>query len=681
MADSIHTTASTPSSPAAPAIVVEGRDGTEIPQKRKGRQRLLRGLQRISSSPSLTRLGRSRSSSSPYSSSGAFSCVSLATSPSPFAHPSSSSSYFTHTPTGEYSTAPTSVASTPCPESPGYDDDIEAALPARKIDHPVPLIATISLPAEIKKKTKAFNLWTSMPFELKMIVLSFLSPKELVRASRVSRNFHDLCFDGQLWACFDASNFYREIPAQSLAKILEMAGPFVRDLNLRGCVQIAHYKQAESMVKACHNLVNANLEGCRDFERNTLHSLLKSNKQLVNLNLTGLQGVNNVTCKIISRECPQLELLSVSGCRHMDARGAKFVVEGCKKLKDLRAGGIRGFDNHDVAEAIFQTNNLQRLVLAGCTDMTDSALQLMIQGPNPEFDLLTGRPLTTPRKLRHLDITRCSRLSNAGVKSLGYMVPELEGLQLNGLTRLTDEALEPILESTPLLTHLEVEDLGELTDSLFSIHVAKAPCASRLEHLSISSCENVGDVGMLPVVRNCTSLKSIFMDNTRISDLTLAEAAAMVRERSIGRPRRSQIPVVTLNMVIYDTANVTWTGIREVLSRNAELIKPNPDGKSVADGIPCLPAEIIRMKCFHTWQMTVDEHTKRVLRGDIGSACRFERLWADYMQASEEAGADGAGLRRRRRRAREAQQMLADEDLGASPAARRRAVTTACLVM
>ena len=680
MADSIRTIPGTPLSPAVPVIVVDGEsDGTETPQKRKGSQRLLRRLQRISSSPTLTRIGRPRSSSSPYGSPGAFSCVSLATSPSPFAHTNSSTSYFSHTPTGDYSTAPSSVATTPCLESPGQDD-IECDLAARKIDQPVVTVTTSSLPSEVKKKSKVFNLWTSMPLELKIHVLSLLSPKELVRTSRVSKKFHELCFDGQLWTSFDASHFYKDIPAESLARILETAGPFVKDLNLRGCVQVEHYKQADGFVRACRNLVNATLEGCRNFERTTLHTLLKSNKQLVNLNLTGLPAVNNATCKIISRGCQQLEVFNVSGCKQMDAQGIKFVVEGCHQLRDLRAASIRGLHNRDVAEAIFKTNNLHRLVLAGCTDLTDDAFQLMIHGPNPEFDIVTGRPLTTPRKLRHLDLTRCSRLSDTSIKSLAYMVPELEGLHLSGLTRLTDEALEPILASTPFLTHLELEDLAELTNSLFSTHLAKAPCAPHLEHLSISSCENVGDAGMLPVLRVCTNLKSIFMDNTRISDLTLAEAAAMVRKRSLQRPRQSQLPVVALSMVIYDTHNVTWTGIREVLSRNAEMIKPSPT-KSVADGVFSFPAEIISMKCFHTWQMTVDEHTKRVLRGDIGSACRFEKLWAEYMQAAQEAGIDGANLRRRRRRAREAQQLLAGEDPAAAPSGRRRSLTTACVVM
>jgi len=382
----------------------------------------------------------------------------------------------------------------------------------------------------------------------------------------------------------------------------------------------------------------------------------------------------------------------------MDARGIMSIVEGCVKLKDLRAGEIRGFDNHEVAEAIFKTNNLERLVLAGCEDVTDTALQIMIHGSDPEIDILTERPIVPPRKFRHLDLSRCNRLTTQGVKALGHFVPDLEGLQLTGITSLTDAALEPILATTPRLTHLELEDLAELTNSILSEHLAKSPCGPNLEHLSISHCENLGDPGMLPVVRNCTSLRSVDMDNTRVSDLVLAEAAGMVRDRAGRRTAAAaaaadddhQIglrPLVGLSLVVYDCNNITWTGIREVLSRNAE-IKPAaaaPTDPGTAAGKPAVyPTEIIGLKCFYGWQMTVDEHTKRVLRGDLAAASRLERKWADYMQANEEAGAGGAGVRRRRRRAREAQLVHAEEEEGGAGSVvtgRRRARTTACVVM
>jgi len=594
-------------------------------------------------------------------------------------------------------------------------------LAARKVETLVPASTTVALPADLKKKT--FSMWASMPYEIKIHVLSFLLPRELVQASRVSHEFHALCFDGQLWSILDASEFYRDIPAESLAKIVVAAGPFVRDLNLRGCVQVEHYKRAEVIVKACTNLVNATLEGCQNIQRSTLHSLLIGNEQLTHLNLTGLAAVTNVTCKTIARVCPQLEMLNISWCKEMNARGVKTIVEGCHKLKDLRAGQVKGFGDRSTAEAIFETNNLERLVLSGCTELGDAALQIMMQGTDPEIDILTTRPIVPPRKLHHLDLSGCTRLSSRGVKSLGYVLPDLQGLQLTGISGLTDAALEPILASTPRLTHLDVEDITGLTNAFLSQHLAKAPCAPTLEHLSVSNCENIGDSGMLPVIRNCRRLKTVLMDNTRISDLVLAEAASMVRERCAERFKdggavatsgkgTTHNPVIGLTLDVYDCPNVTWTGIREVLNRNAEItttktrvVDPaatatveTSDPQSTSSCSQQLSAtsptagtratcqrEIIALKCYYGWQMTVGEHTKRVLRGDLASANRLERKWADFMQATEEAGIEGAHGRRRRRRAREAQQAHADEEEGGAsspaPGGRRRARTAACVVM
>lgn len=81
----------------------------------------------------------------------------------------------------------------------------------------------------------------------------------------------------------------------------------------------------------------------------------------------------------------------------------------------------------------------------------------------------------------------------------------------------------------------------------------------------------------------------------------------------------------------------------------------------------------------------MDEHTKRVLRGDLPSAGRLERKWGEYMMATEEAGAGGVGLRRRRRRAREAARQHADEEEGGLGTdgiiGRRRARSNGCEIM
>ena len=706
---------------SASGIPIERSEAIPIepPAKLKGKARLKHSLQRISSTPSLAQFGRRRATSNPYGGSrGALSCVSLASAGSPANY---GNSYSSNSSGGGYSTAPTSVPSTPGLETP-FVNGSYGRLAVRKVEHgmngsstpgtstptsavpldmrPIsrgalsPLSASTAMPEiledyfslpipapkPIRVRRANFDFWGEMPHEIKLAIFTHLEPKQLVRASIVSKDFHKMCFDGQLWTCFDASEFYKDIPAESLAKIIMAAGPFVKDLNLRGCIQVEHYKRADLIVKACRNLKNATFEGCRNFQRSTLHSLLKTNERLANLNLTGLVAVTNGTCRIIAQSCPSLEMFNVSWCTHMDARGIKAVILGCPNLRDLRAGEVKGFNDIGLAQDIFETNRLERLVLSGCADITDEALTTMIAGQEPETDILTELPLVPVRKLRHLDLSRCNHLTSVGVKVLAGLVPDLEGLQLSGCTALTDTAISSLLGTTPRLTHLDLEELAELTNTVLSEDLAKAPCAPILEHLSISYCENLGDTGMLPVIRACTSLKSVDMDNTRISDLVLAEAAAMVRSRSSRTTCMRSRPIVGLRMVVFDCQNVTWTGIREVLSRNSEVKKPTGDQTAVT-----YPTEIIALKCFYGWQQTVSQHTVRVLKGDLPAASRLERKWGEYMMATEEAGAGGAGARRRRRRAREAAMLHADEEEGGMGMGgigrRRRARSNGCAVM
>ncbi|KAI0448036.1 F-box domain-containing protein [Xylaria telfairii] len=667
-------------SPSAPTPTSEHALPSENASKDSLRQRLLCGIHGVSSSPSLPLVGRSRSSSAPYSARPNLSCASLA--PTASFAPTSSGSL---TP-GYFSSGHGSPASTPCLEILSIDG-AEVLLAPRKttnISATALTPTTACLPADVTvsrlrprtSRKSLYDFWSSMPTEVRILIFSHLRPKELVRASRVSKEFHKFCFDGQLWTCFDASEFYSQIPAESLANIITLAGPFIKSLNLRGCLQIEHHQRAEVLVTACKNLVNASLEGCRNFQRSTLHDLIRSNNKLANLNLTSMSAVTNSTCKIISQHCLHLETLNVSWCKYMDAKGIKMLVLGCPKLKDLRASEIRGFDTFEVAKAIFKTNNLERLVLSGCNDLTDDVLKTMIHGVRPEIDILTDRPIVPPRKLRHLDLSRCSQLTDRGIKVLGHLVPDLEGLQLNGCIELTNTALVPIITSTPRLTHLELEDLSELTNDFFSKHLAQAPCAAKLQHLSVSYCENIGNAGLLPVFKNCVSLQSVDMDNTRIGDLVLAEAAAMVLSRATRTSVRGQRPRLGLKLVVYDCNAVNWTGIREILSWNAEVRH--------ASGEVTYPTEVIGLKCFYGWQQTVEQHMQRVLKGDFVAAARLERKWVDYMQAVEEAGARGAGHRRRRRRAREAQLLHAsEEEEGVGGFGRRRARTLAasCAIM
>ncbi|KAK5109161.1 hypothetical protein LTR62_007246 [Meristemomyces frigidus] len=690
----------------------------EVPvQRLKGRHKLLAGLHRMTSSQSVNRVSTGRSRGYSGNSKASVSCMSLHSTQS--LNTPSLGATLTNELSFGYSTTPTSTATTPGVQIPIFDErarlrylssldgKTSAGVPADMRSQAARPVLTSELVAvdedyfsrpvsqQIKRRPD-FNFWRDLPSELRMEVLAYLQPREIVRSSTVSKSWHKMCFDGQLWALVDTAEFYQDIPADGLVKIITSAGPFVRDLNLRGCVQLRETWHAKGLSDACRNLENFSLEGCR-IDRTSIHNFLYSNQRLVHINLSGLAGATNSAMKIIAANCPRLEHLNISWCNNIDTRGIRRVVEACPNLKDLRAGEVRGWDDLELMQMLFEQNSLKRLIVMNCDTITDESLAVLLEGQDSEVDCISGRAVVPPRKLKHLDLTRCRGVSDVGLKSLVGNVPELEGLQLSKIRGVFDATLTDLLPTIPKLTHLDVEELEELTNAVLQC-LANVPCAPNLRHLSISYCENMGDSGMLPLLKRATNLRSLEMDNTRISDLVLAEAASMVRQRTQravfqDKDKVDHKPAIGLRLVAYDCQNVTWTGVREVLSRNAEVsvtthtteLPPldrlaTTDSKlsTIQDHLPArapssprihiarsssFPSEIIQLKCLYTYQPTVEEHTKRVLRGDFAAARRLERKWAEFMIAQEEAGAVGAGSRRRRRRARAAQMMHADEQV------------------
>ncbi len=631
----------------------------EQPPNLKGcTRRLIQGLQRISSSPSLAKMGRISSSGYKSGGRGSMSCVSFSV-PSTARGRSYGNSYSRQSTPG-LSTAETFDPITPATVSPFPDSK------RVRIASEVAGDSFSSKPlARVKQSQKRenFDFWGELPHEIQIRIFQFLKPKEIVRCATVSKAWHKICFDGQLWINVNTEEYYGVIPSVSLVKLITAAGPFIRDLNLRGCEQMRERwgSDGEKISDACRNLQSFSLEGCR-IDQISVQWFLTRNPRLVHVNLSGLSIVHNPAMGTIAQFCPQLEHLNVSWCKGIDTTGLQRIILACPKLKDLRTGEIRGFNNKEFLQDLFLRNTLERLVVSHCDDLDDESLQILIHGQEPDIEPVTNLAIVPPRKFRHLDFTQCTALTDKGIQALAHHVPHLSGLQLSKCEGLTDDALTGLLGSTRFLTHLDLEELEGLSNTTL-INLSKSFCARNLEHLNISYCESLGDSGLLPLLKSCSRLRSLVCDNTRISDLTLMEAAIQLRKRDRKTP--SPLPVIGFHLIVFDCQNVTWAGVREVLSQNSE------PGRS----------EIIELKCFYGYQDTVKEHTKRVLRGDAAAAQRLEKKWMEYMRMTEEAGAGGGGARRRRRRLREAAMVHADEEVGGPRTGRRRARSGGCVVM
>ncbi|KAF3921071.1 hypothetical protein AA313_de0205177 [Arthrobotrys entomopaga] len=602
--------------------------------KRRARRRLLNRMSRASSSPQLAELGPDAQ----YTTRNSVSCITLAT-----------GSRFSN---GEKHGARIAEK----------DAVIKNALASN----------TSAVPKNVHQyqyKNIPRNFLEILPGEICLQILSYLDPKELIRCSMVNKTLGRLCFDGQLWSVLDTGTFYKKIPAHQLTKLISLSGSFIRYLNLRGCVQLQN--EFHAITATCNNLISASLEGC-SLSRPTVHRLITNNHNLIQLNISGLEAVSNLTCKHIAESCKLLTTLDISFCSNMDARGIRKIVESCTQLRDLRADECQGINDDMTLEALFKANSLEKLGLGGCDSLTDESVRILMEGIEADIDPLTDRTTAPPRKLKHLNFSKCRGLTDLALKHLTHSVPHLEGLELAHVGELTDDGLIELLPTVPKLGHLDLEECTNLTNDVL-LELVKTPCAKSLRHLQLSFCENISDEGMIPVINSCTALRNLELDNTRITDSFLSEAATAVRKRPSGT--KSKKPKVGLRMVCFDCVNVNWTGIHSVMTANSTHASETKNSKSNMNNSTPACREVIHLKCYYGWQPTADHHLKLVLRNDFASAKWLEERWADHMTSNEDTTQSS---RRRRRRAREAAALL---DLDDHHDGRRRRRTGGCSIM
>ena len=319
----------------------------------------------MSSSPSLAKLGRTLSSEKVYkpNTKASISCTSLNSPPSTcsLSPPNSYTSQFSN----GFSTAPTTPGS-PSSQSSYFESNSRLRLldpnELTSVSMPIDIRSskplTNTLPEISEKplpKRENFNFWGDLPSEIRVYIFSFLSPKEIIRLSAVSKQWHEMCFDGQLWTSLDCQSYYQQITSEALIKIMLRAGAFVKNLNLRGCVQLRDQWLSlgtRMTNQECRNLENFSIEGCK-IERSSIHFFLLRNPKLLHINMPSMQNINNATMKIIACHCPQLELLNIDWCSQIDTRGLKKVVQSCPNLRDLRASEVRGLDDNDFMLELF----------------------------------------------------------------------------------------------------------------------------------------------------------------------------------------------------------------------------------------------------------------------------------------------------------------------------------------
>ncbi|WVR09248.1 hypothetical protein IAU60_006313 [Kwoniella sp. DSM 27419] len=388
--------------------------------------------------------------------------------------------------------------------------------------------------------------------------------KELIRLSRVSKQWQLLCFDGQLWPLVQLNPLAHVLHPRTFERIVSSALPFIQELSLRGMdtlvrptilsalwsqdqdCQDHHEESLYTDNLDCQaklpNLHTLDLRGCKSLLSRDIMLLLAHCPGLRVLNMQGVQGVNSEVVRTLARSSTSLESLNLSRCWDLTLGDIIVFVRSIDddkagKIRHLRIAGVKSFGHHAsellplIARRLV---SLETLDMAGCTHLYDVDFQRYVEG----LEGLPWEPRTQGfSNIRHLALSGCSSLTQDVLKHLTGRLPSLTTLELANLPDLfggatnSDMSLVNLLKTTPGIQRIDLEGTGihgGVTDRVLdTLSLGRDEDGRRvgkeLRELRIGFAKDVTPQAMIRLMRKCGRLQVLELDNTSADRSVLKE--------------------------------------------------------------------------------------------------------------------------------------------------------------
>lgn len=348
--------------------------------------------------------------------------------------------------------------------------------------------------------------------------------RELVRLSRVSKEWRSLCFDGTLWQSPDFTALANVLPAETMRVIIDHARPCIKTLCLEGLEALPG--QAVSGILSPRlglydefsSLTTLDLRGCHTILEADIIDLLRMSPYLKRLNLKGSRVVTGATLAAIHDNVLALEELDVSRCWNLQFMDLEHMLAWTSErqrnaLQSLRVAGISNESGGHLLYRLASLPNLHRLDFLGCTWLSMSDIQDYIFGLGD-----------SPSPLKHLILSGCIHLTFAAFELLVDRLPNMESFEAANLDPVFHIDPPPLLSrlvrSMPQLRRLDLDGTGRhgaVDDRLLlELIPGAAPDSqlteSKLEHLRIGNAKFVTASAMRRLIRQLPDLQ-VFIAN------------------------------------------------------------------------------------------------------------------------------------------------------------------------
>lgn len=277
-------------------------------------------------------------------------------------------------------------------------------------------------------------------------------------------------------------------------------------------------------------------------------SLTDRGGALLELDITFCHGITNELLKALPK-LPALQVLRLDGCQEITDDGLLAVAQRCQNLRCFSVyWNTRATDKgFGIVLRGQKGKELQSLNFSGCKFLGDETLQRIVaKGTNLEV----------------LDLTRCNKVTDAGVLIVCESLEKLRVLRLYAMAQLEPAAFT----SLKRLIHLEELDLCgcRIEDTAFQEFVTAAS-PSRLHTLNLTWCPALTDAAALAVARSCPRLTwlsyfgNLNMTENAVEALAASECAGGLRSldvRGMARAAKYSLDREALQQLLPAVVNI-----------------------------------------------------------------------------------------------------------------------------
>ena len=317
------------------------------------------------------------------------------------------------------------------------------------------------------------------------------------------------------------------------------------------------------------------------------------------LNLTNCSALTNAAMKSVAQNMPALKALTISGCSNVTAKGLSHVppnvqltfagtwrCQADEQDDDLRhvarlqnataislarstyvtSAGIRQL----VALPSFLVLSVTRIDMSYCPLISDEGLEALATLLNlatlnvsccPQLTDVGLRHLSNKRSLKEIHVTGCYNFSDKGLYNVassikliaqghwdGGLGSAFEGCK--GIVRLRDGGGAAAGDNSGLTSLTMARCRSELTNA----HLAQVATMTRLTAVDLRGCTQITEEGVIYLVKNLTSLRTLDITDCKTVDYIKVKAAAVARA---GSPQLQLVPDVAPPVRVHDLPQVT----------------------------------------------------------------------------------------------------------------------------